>query len=1023
MPPVDAGSIYSEVRIALDKLKSDIAEVDVQFDKLTKVNDESSSKVEKSWSEGFKKINIEGLALVAGLTVAVKAAADAFLGFEESFARVRANMQGSKSDLDKVEQSALRMGQVTSTSATQAADALLVLARAGFTADESIEILYETQRLAEASASSMGDAVKLMSVTLRQLGLDSSEAGRVANVFAAARMPVQDLSGALQSLGPVLKGMNVSLEQSVAIIKLLSRNGVESGAAAMSLKMILGDLSDSASPLVKKLGELGVSFDKVNPSTMSLADVIKNLQAAGLGASEMMEVFGNRAGPTMAALLAVGSDAINQMTADLTGTNAAAEMAAINGGTVADALETVGSSAQTMAVTFVKEFQPAMKSAADILVQLINWISALPGPVKVFLGVVAVGIPLIGGLAAAISAIGAAVSTALGPIALIVGAVGAVIAIGSAIAKASDTGAIELEKLRGATDRYRAADAELSKVKKELTENTDNLNEAERRTLDQRERLAKKELQYSLADQVKSLNDAAVATNEVNKKMEAQQKLYDMLDQKLKNVRDGTEQLSTRELTAISATKEWQAVYGARGTGFDSLVGIMSKLSAGINETTNRQKELTKAEEEGLGVLAQSVIDGNAQMDQIYKMSPAVWGLVRAKREQILAEQKANEEKARANKLTEEEKKRIEEANERRRQLTAEQKQANEDAEKSIKAYKEKLEDLMATEMQAIELERQRAIAEVEASKATRAEKEKLIAAINKYYDAAYGNAQQQKLDEYMTKITDQTKSEMDAIRARDEEMKKADQDMWDGIVENAWNAGERLLGLLGNLFSAMTEKRLDALDEQMQAEMEAAGVAEETKMEKLQRELAAAIAAGDAETVAAKQKEITRTQIELDYEKKRAKIRYDAEKTQWGLTLAQGISEGARAIISGFSTQPFIPAGLIAGALATALTGAQIAVIAANKPEPPSMDTGGMVLPGYPGGTVVTTSKNGAGELLLAGGDAGRAFLQEFAGAIAEQISKAGAGQPMVVQNILDGQVIAEAVAKYYNGGRVRLE
>ena len=46
---VDAGTIYSEVRIALDKLKGDIQQVEQNFDKIGKTTKGAADETQASW--------------------------------------------------------------------------------------------------------------------------------------------------------------------------------------------------------------------------------------------------------------------------------------------------------------------------------------------------------------------------------------------------------------------------------------------------------------------------------------------------------------------------------------------------------------------------------------------------------------------------------------------------------------------------------------------------------------------------------------------------------------------------------------------------------------------------------------------------------------------------------------------------------------------------------------------------------------------------------------------------------------
>lgn len=105
---------------------------------------------------------------------------------------------------------------------------------------------------------------------------------------------------------------------------------------------------------------------------------------------------------------------------------------------------------------------------------------------------------------------------------------------------------------------------------------------------------------------------------------------------------------------------------------------------------------------------------------------------------------------------------------------------------------------------------------------------------------------------------------------------------------------------------------------------------------------------------------EVERITRELEQEK--AQIEYEAALQAWRYELFAAIASGAQAILNGFKTSPFVPAGLIAGALATALTGIQIATIREQKPTPPSFESGAdfIVPPGYEDDSFPFQAKSG---------------------------------------------------------------
>ena len=235
----------------------------------------------------------------------------------------------------------------------------------------------------------------------------------------------------------------------------------------------------------------------------------------------------------------------------------------------------------------------------------------------------------------------------------------------------------------------------------------------------------------------------------------------------------------------------------------------------------------------------------------------------------------------------------------------------------------------------------------------------------------------------------------------------------FDSIKENYASLISEFAGALGGLFSAMYEQETAELDAQMQRRLEAEGLAEEDKIARLERERDAAIAAGDEVTASEKDAEAKRLKITEEFEKKKAKLKYESEKAQWALTLAMTIAEGARAIQVAATGAPW-PLNLPAIAFASGISALQLAAVKASQPQPPAMATGGIAEP-TSGGTIVRVAENNAGEVMFNTGESGQAFIQQMGAAIAANIEMTAIFQT-------ESEKLAEIVVRPINDGKVRL-
>jgi len=154
-----------------------------------------------------------------------------------------------------------------------------------------------------------------------------------------------------------------------------------------------------------------------------------------------------------------------------------------------------------------------------------------------------------------------------------------------------------------------------------------------------------------------------------------------------------------------------------------------------------------------------------------------------------------------------------------------------------------------------------------------------------------------------------------------------------------------------------------------------------------------------------------------------KAQLEYEGALQSWRTQMAMAAASVAQVILNGLMTKPFIPAGLIAGAVAVGLGALQIAAVNKSKPTPPTFKTGGIVLGGGgSAGTAVTVAEGSSNEVLLNNSAEGQAFLGQFAEVIAEKLKGTGPNL-LQLQLYMDGQKVAEAAAEYYNNGIVRVE
>lgn len=248
------------------------------------------------------------------------------IGFEQSMADLSSitGIVGDElRDLGKV---ARQTGKDSGLGAQQAAQAFALLAsqiQVDKIGMEGLKVLQQnTITLSHAAGMSMNDAATALAGTINQFGLQATEADRVINVLAAGSKygaaEIVDLSQSFKVVGAAASAAGLTVEDTAGAVEVLSKNNLKGAEAGTALRNIM----------LKMQTTLGVDFRK-----NSLSDALDALKPKLTDATYLSKVFGME-NISAAQFLIKNSDAVAEMTAQVTDTNVAQEQAAIRTNTV-----------------------------------------------------------------------------------------------------------------------------------------------------------------------------------------------------------------------------------------------------------------------------------------------------------------------------------------------------------------------------------------------------------------------------------------------------------------------------------------------------------------------------------------------------------------------------------------------------------------------------------------------------------------------------------------------------------------
>lgn len=242
--------------------------------------------------------------------------------------------------------------------------------------------------------------------------------------------------------------------------------------------------------------------------------------------------------------------------------------------------------------------------------------------------------------------------------------------------------------------------------------------------------------------------------------------------------------------------------------------------------------------------------------------------------------------------------------------------------------------------------------------------------------------------------------------------------------IAYALESANSMFSALSDLVNAVYDNKIARVEQDMQAELEANGVAEESAVERAERELALAQETGNEESVLEAQNALKKAQIEEKYAKKKAEIEYEGSMMVWNIQRLQAIASAALAVMNAFAAgAKFGPIVAKAYAVTAGVIGAiQVAAVQAARPVK-SYQTGGIVR-ATGGGQVGQLAENGYDEYLFNMGPSGDAFARQQASLVAEYLIAAGIFKSSINFTLeIDSVALAKAIAPVFENGQVRLK
>ncbi len=326
-----------------------------------------------------------GLAVAAFGVAAVKMAAD----FDQQMSTVQANTGATSAQMDQLRAAAIEAGASTVYSATDSADAINDLGKAGMSVTDILTGgLSGALNLAASDGMAVGDAAEYMANALSMFRLKGSQASQVADTLAAgagkAVGNVSDFGEALNNCGAQANSFGMNVQETTGVLALFAQNGTIGAEAGTQLNSMLMKLAAPSAEASNTMKELGISAYDAQHHFVGMANFAGQLQKAEKGLTDEQRnqanatIFGSYAIKAANYLYEAGESGVNKWTKAVSESGYAAEQAAAKNNNLKGDLENLSGSMESLMISVGEGAQGPLRKMVQGLDTLVDTFSGLP---------------------------------------------------------------------------------------------------------------------------------------------------------------------------------------------------------------------------------------------------------------------------------------------------------------------------------------------------------------------------------------------------------------------------------------------------------------------------------------------------------------------------------------------------------------------------------------------------------------------------------------------------------------------
>lgn len=408
----------AQATVSLSRQKMELQRLSQQQEKLNRISERY-----RSGQELAGKVRNSGAAAVGAATVG-GVAGTALLRPGYDFALSNSTLQATlgidktSPEFQSLRTQARQIGDNTAASAGDAANAQIIIAKAGGNVDDIKAATPVTLNMSLANNRTMEESAKLLMSTKSAFGMANSEVAHLGDVISSTlnktAADFDGLSDALTYIAPVAKNAGVSVEQTTAIIGALAKDGITGSMAGTGARAMLSRLQAPTGQAYSAIKELGVKTADSKGNMRPFFTILKEMQGSfdknKLGTAQRAEymktIFGEEASASAATLMRAASNGmLDGLTKTFQGSNGSTEkLVKVQQDNLGGDFKEFQSASEAIGTDLFDELDTSLRALTQdttkFLLKVDNWIQKNPALAGGIAKAATVGLILVGAFGA-----------------------------------------------------------------------------------------------------------------------------------------------------------------------------------------------------------------------------------------------------------------------------------------------------------------------------------------------------------------------------------------------------------------------------------------------------------------------------------------------------------------------------------------------------------------------------------------------------------------------------------------------